>query len=304
MAVIQELWPRFPTLNNINFDSISPPQPCITAGVDVRPRGVLKQLSDKYDLIWSDFKSIPSHNLINLSKGPDYSVTQEFINSMKGDKDFFNCWNSFSFVDPIVTSCVGLLINGPWFSYAQIEVGGGASYALLHTGLKFWCTATSNSSSWLLERCCNSVSSFIDLIQRGPRDKEASYLRFTVQRPGDLIYIPSLRPHAVLTIDTGKPTVLSGWDASTIADSSIVIRTLDEYIIGLRRSSWRKILPTQGKDELQNWVFSPTVGPSSIQGAITTGLALLGEALPTLAGQCRSSFSSLLSTVLYVILFS
>ena len=24
-AVIHELWPRFPTLNNINFDSISPP---------------------------------------------------------------------------------------------------------------------------------------------------------------------------------------------------------------------------------------------------------------------------------------
>ena len=186
-AVIQKLWPRSPTLNNINFDSISPPQPCILAGVDVQSRGVLKQLSDKSDLIWSDFENIPSHKLINITKKPDYSVKREFIKSMQGDMDFSNSLNSFSFADQIVTSCVGLLINAPWFSYAHIEVGGGASYALLHTGLKFWCTATSNSSWRLIERCCKNVTSFSDLIQRGPRDKEANYLRFTVRRPGDLI---------------------------------------------------------------------------------------------------------------------
>ena len=154
-----------------------------------------------------------------------------------------------------------MLIKGPLFFYAHIEVGCGASYALLHTGLKFWCT--SNSSSRLLERCCNIGNSVIDLFQRGPRNKEASYLRFTVQRPGDLIYIPILRPHAVLAIDTGKPTIFSGWDAATIADSSILIRTLDEYNIGLQRGTWRKFLRTQGKDELRNWIFSPTVGPQA-----------------------------------------
>ena len=182
---------------------------------------------------------------------------------MQGDIDLSSCLNSFSFADQIVTSCVGLLINGLRFSYAQIEVGGGAFYALLHTGLKFWCTATSNSSSRLLDRCCNIANNFIDLIQRGPRDSKASYRKFTVQRPGDLIYFPSLRPHAVLTIDTGKLTILSGWDASTTADSSMLIRTLDEYNNGLRRGTWRKVLRTQGKNESRNWVFSPIVGPQA-----------------------------------------
>ena len=39
--------------------------------------------------------------------------------------DLVNCITSFSFVDQIVTSSIGLLIQGPWFSYAHIEVGGG-----------------------------------------------------------------------------------------------------------------------------------------------------------------------------------
>ena len=192
---------------------------------------------------------------------------------MQRDMDFSDCLNSYKFADENVNSCDGLFINGLWFSYAHIEVGGGASCAVLHTDLKVWCTGASNSSSRLLQRCSNNVKIFIDLIQRGPRDKEARYLRFTVLRPGDLIYIRSSRPHDVLTIDTGKPTNLSGWDASTNIDSSFLIRTPDEYKIGLRRGTGPKALRTQGKDELQNWVF-----------LITTALVLLGEALPTLAG--------------------
>ena len=48
---------------------------------------------------------------------------------MQWDMDFVKGITSFSFVDQTVTSCIGLLIRGPWFSYAHIEVGGGASYA-------------------------------------------------------------------------------------------------------------------------------------------------------------------------------
>ena len=262
-TVIHELWPRFPTISPVNFNSISPPQPCILSGVNTEPRGILKQFSDQSNLTWADLENIPDHPLINITEGPKYSVTRDFINSMQGDMDFVNCITSFSFVDQIVTSCIGLLIQGPWFSYAHIEVGGGASYALLHTGIKIWCSTTTNRSSRLLERCCNNASKFIDFCQRGPREREASYLRFTIQRPGDLIYIPSLRAHAVLTFDTGKPTILSGWDASTIADSSNITRTLDEYNVGVRRGTWRKILRTQVREELRKWVFSPARGPQA-----------------------------------------
>ena len=158
---------------------------------------------------------------------------------------------------------MSLLVQGSWFSYAHIEVGGGASYALLHTGINIWCTTTTNSFSRLIERCCNNANNSIDFFQTGPREKEkeANYLRFTIQRPGDLIYIPSLRPHAVLTLNTGKPTILSGWDASTIADTTIITTTLDEYNVRVRRGTWRKILRTQGREALRNWVFAPAVDP-------------------------------------------
>ena len=169
------VFPLFPLLTLVQF---LPPQPYILSGVNAQPRSVLKQLSDKSDLTWADFENDPDHPLINITKGPDYSVTREFINSMQGDMDFANCLTSFSFPDQIVTSSVGLLVHGSWFSYAHIEVGGGASYALLHTGIKIWCATTTNSSSRLLERCCNNANSFIDFFQRGSREWDAGYLPF------------------------------------------------------------------------------------------------------------------------------
>ena len=69
----------------MTFDSISPPQPCILAGVNTHPRGTLKQFSDKSDLTWANLVNISDHPLINITKGSDYSVTREFINSMQGD---------------------------------------------------------------------------------------------------------------------------------------------------------------------------------------------------------------------------
>ena len=65
-------------------------------------------------------------------------------------------------------------------------------------------------------------------MQRGPRERESHYLQFTLQRPGDLIYIPHLLAHAVLTLDTGSPTILPGWDAATTTNQQIIIQTLDK----------------------------------------------------------------------------
>ena len=109
-TIIHELWPRFLTFFPVNFNSISPPQPCILAGVNTEPRGVLQQFPDQSCLTWADLENIPDHPLINITEGPKYSVTREFINSMHGDMDFVNRITSFSFVDQIVTSYVGLLL--------------------------------------------------------------------------------------------------------------------------------------------------------------------------------------------------
>ena len=65
-------------------------------------------------------------------------------------------------------------------------------------------------------------------MQPGPRERETRFLEFTLQRPGDWIYISHLLAHAVLTLDTGSSTTLSGWDvATTTTNQHIRIQTLD-----------------------------------------------------------------------------
>ena len=59
-------------------------------------------------------------------------------------------------------------------------------------------------------------------MQRGPLGREARCLPFALQRPGGLFYIPHLLTHAVLTTDTGSPTVLSAWDAADTSTEQIV----------------------------------------------------------------------------------
>ena len=98
-------------------------------------------------------------------------------------------------------------------------------------------------------------------MKRGPREREARYLYFTIQRPGDLIYIPHLLAHAVLTLDTGSRTILSGWDATTTSNQRVVLQTLDEYTFGVRRGKWRENLRKRGLSALREWMFSPSNGP-------------------------------------------
>ena len=65
----------------------------------------------------------------------------------------------------------------------------------------------------------------------------------------------------MLTLDTGSPTVLSGWDAATTTNQQIIIQTLDEYTFGVRHGKWREIFREKGLVALREWVFSPATGP-------------------------------------------
>ena len=156
---------------------------------------------------------------------------------------------------------MGLLIKGPWFTYAHTEIGGGASFALSNKGIKIWCASTSSTGTRFFERCCHSPEGFIELMQHSPRERESRYLHFTLQRPGDLIYNPHLLAQAVLTLDTGSPTILSGWDAATTTNQQIIFQTLDEYTFGVRRGKWREIFREKGVVALREWVFSVATGP-------------------------------------------
>ena len=259
--IIHSGWRRFPLLTHVIFTSISPTEPCILSNVNIVARGVLKELTELPSLFWQHFEHLPGRPLTGITYGPDNAATRRFPSSIQADMDFKDCLTASCFSDQQVTSSLALLIHGPWFSPAHVEVGGGAAYSYLHTGIKLWCAATTNSSSRLLERCFNDVASFIILFQRGPRSREAIFLTFHFQRPGDLIYIPPFRTHLVLTMNNVKPTVLSGWDAVYTRDHSIIKRTLDEYVIGVRRTTWRNILREQGRQKLSRWVYSAATGP-------------------------------------------
>ena len=245
-SLINENWPRFDIISDVNFTVKSPLVPCILSGVNVKPKNVIKLFCDHPNLTWNHVKNIPSRPLTGITKGPQPlpnapAVTRSFINSIQADINFSHCLSPYCFLDQIVTSCMGLVLKGLWFTYAHTEIGGGASFALLNTGIKICCVSTSSTGTRFFERCCHSPESFIELRQRGPRERESRYLQFTLQRPGDLIYIPHLLAHAVLTLDTGSPTILYRWDAATTSNQYVILQTLDEYTFGVRRGMWREI---------------------------------------------------------------
>ena len=62
-------------------------------------------------------------------------------------------------------------------------------------------------------------------------------------------------------MDTGSPTILSGWDTATTTNQQTVIQTLDEYSFGVRRRKWREIFLEKDLVALRHWVFSPATGP-------------------------------------------
>ena len=192
-SIFNENWPRFNIISDVNFTVSSPLVPCILSGVNVKPKGVLKLFCDNPNLTWNHVNNIPLRPLTGITKGPLYAVTRSFMNSIQADMNFNHCLSAYCSRDQIVNSCMGLLIKGPWFIYAHTEIGGGASFALLNTGIKIWCASTSSTGTRFFERCCHSPKGFIELMQRGTRERESRYLQFTLQRPGDLIYIvPSL----------------------------------------------------------------------------------------------------------------
>ena len=260
-SLVNENWPRFNIISDVNFTVNSPLVSYSLSGVNVKPKSIIKLSCDHPNLTWNHVNNIPSRPLTGITKGPEYAVTRSFVNSIQADMNFSHCLSPYCFRDQTVSSCMGLLIKGPCFTYAHTEIGGGASFALLNTGIKIWCASTSSTGTRFFERCCHSPEGFIELMQRGPRERESRYLQFTVQRPGDSIYIPHLLAHAVLTLDTGSPTTLSGWDAAATTNQQIIVQILDKYTFGVRRGKWREIFREKVLVALRKWVFSPATGP-------------------------------------------
>ena len=111
-SLINENGPSFDTISDDNFTVNSPLVPCILSSVDVKPTGVLKVFCDHPNLTWDHVNNTPSRPLTGITKGPQYAVTRQFINSLQADMNFSHCLPPYCFLHQIVTSFVGLLLNG------------------------------------------------------------------------------------------------------------------------------------------------------------------------------------------------
>ena len=129
-SIINENWPHFNLIFNVNFTVNSPLVPCIFSSVNVKPTGVITLLFDHPNLTWEHVNNIPSRPLTNVTKGSQYAVTRNFTDSVQADMDFRYCLSLYCFSDEVVTSCLGLFIKGPWFTFAHTEISGGASFDL------------------------------------------------------------------------------------------------------------------------------------------------------------------------------
>ena len=159
-SLIKENWHRFSKISNVNLSVISPLVPYIFSNVNVKPTGVLKLFWYHPKLIREHVNTISSRPLASITKGPENDVTRNFKNSVQEDMDFRYCFSPYCFSDQVVTSCIGLLIQGPWFTFAHTEIGGGASFASLNKGTKMWCDSISSTGTRLFERCSHSPECF------------------------------------------------------------------------------------------------------------------------------------------------
>ena len=103
----------------------------------IKATGVIKLFCDYSNLTWHQLNNIPSCPLTSITKGPHWAIARNFPDSIQADMNFRHCLSPFCFDEQVVTSCKGILINGPWFTCAHAEVGGGTSFALLNEGKKF-----------------------------------------------------------------------------------------------------------------------------------------------------------------------
>ena len=94
---------------------------CVLFNVYVKPTGELKLFCDHFKLTWEDVKNITSRPLTSFSKLPDYDIACNFMGSIWTNMGFHHCFSPFCFTDQVVTSCMGLIIKGLWFTYTHTE---------------------------------------------------------------------------------------------------------------------------------------------------------------------------------------
>ena len=131
-SIINENWPRFNIISDVNFTVTSLLVPCILSSVNVKPTRVLKLSCDHPNLTWEHVKismHVPDPVLPKVPSMPLHVTLQYPCKPIWTSATVYppNC-----FIDQVTTSCMGLLTKGPRLTFAHTEIGGGASFALLN----------------------------------------------------------------------------------------------------------------------------------------------------------------------------
>ena len=176
----------------------------------------------------------------------------DFSNSLSGTVLYDVCIDPACFIDQRVTEKTALVTCGLWFAPGHVEVGGAAGFAYLLTGIKIWCLSHSSlNAAVLLERSLQTLLDFIHPMQRAPREKEAAGIQFAVQRPGDLVNVPHLTTHSVLTFDLGTTTILAGRDCCKISFENVIVQLFDIFSQGGTKERWREQFRLGGFDSFK-----------------------------------------------------
>ena len=92
-----------------------------------------------------------------------------------------------------------ILQRGVYYTHGHVESAGACSVAALVTGGgKLWIIATSDAASRRLIACSDSYLWFRRLLQGGYK-KEDTSLVYTFQQVNDIVLIPPMRAHVVIT---------------------------------------------------------------------------------------------------------
>ena len=161
-----------------------------------------------------------------MTEDPKNAFTRYFPDSFQAGLDFRYYQLPSYFSHHVVSSCMGILIENQFFTFARKEIGDESSFALL-IQKKFSRASCSTSGTRVLERCGHSTENLIQLIQRGLCEQEVRCLKFFIRRPCDLICIPHLFAHGLSTLDTCSPKILSGWIDATTTKQQLGFQTLD-----------------------------------------------------------------------------
>ena len=180
----------------------------------------------------------------------------DFPNFLSSTVLYDYCIDPACFIDQRVTESTALVTRGSWFSPGHVEVGGAAGFAYLLNGIKIWCLSYSSlNAAVLLEHSLQTPLDFIHRMQRALREKEAAGIPFPVQRPGDLLYVPHLTTHSVLTFDLRTTTILAGWDCCNISNENLIVQLFDNFSPGGTKERWREQFRLGGFDKFKKWCF-------------------------------------------------